>query len=130
MSDSTLDKQPKPQSSSCGGPPKPPKKTARGLEDGSSGGKPSFGAEHVDLTNVQFTPELLRCLPAEMALKHWVLPILKNEAQVGVAVADPSDLNAIDDLTHFLHQPVEIFIADKHQLHDFIERFYGNKEPR
>ena len=38
MSDFASDRRPKPQPASSGGPPKPPKKTARGLEDGPPGG--------------------------------------------------------------------------------------------
>jgi hypothetical protein len=38
MSDSAAERHPKPQPAWSGGPPKPPKKTARGLEDGSPGG--------------------------------------------------------------------------------------------
>jgi hypothetical protein len=38
MSDSQSDQVPKAQVAASGGPPKPPKKTARGLEDGSGGG--------------------------------------------------------------------------------------------
>jgi hypothetical protein len=130
MSDSSADKQPKSQSSPSGGPPGPPKKTTRGLEDGAPDGKPFFGAEHIDLTNVQFTPELLRCLPTDMARKHRVLPVRKNETQIGIATADPSDLNAIDDLVDFFHRPVEMLVADKLQLDDFIERLYGDTGAR
>ena len=39
MSDSGPDQEPKPQSKWSGGPPRPPKKTARGLDDGSEGDK-------------------------------------------------------------------------------------------
>jgi len=37
MSDSAPDREPQPQPKRSGGPPRPPKKTARGLEDGSPG---------------------------------------------------------------------------------------------
>lgn len=36
-----------------------------------------FGAEHIDLSQVQFAPELLACIPAEMAHKYRVLPVFK-----------------------------------------------------
>ena len=42
MSDSVPEHNPKPQPAGSGGPPKPPKKTARGLED-----EPPGGAERV-----------------------------------------------------------------------------------
>ncbi len=86
----------------------------------------NFGAEHIDLSQVQFTPELLRLLPVEMVRKYRVLPVYKTGDLVGIATADPSDLNAIDELTHFLNRPLELFVADKSQLDTFTLRLYGS----
>jgi type IV pilus assembly protein PilB len=87
-----------------------------------------FGAEHINLSQVQFTDELLRCIPAEMARRYRVLPVFKDEVRVGVAMAITKlgDLNTIDDLLHSLNLEIEIFAADEYQLNSFIERFYGN----
>lgn len=105
----------------------------------------NFGAEHIDLSEVQFTAELLRLIPAETARKYQVLPvpastvvpelaesprkyqilsIFEMPDKVGIATADPSDLNTIDHLVHFLNRPVELFVTDKAQLKAFIERLY------
>lgn len=130
MSNLEPDKKPKPQSAPSGGPPKPPKKTTRGLEDGlpndPQNGPANFGAEYIDLSRVQFTPVLLGLIPAEKARKYHVLPVFKMPGRVGIVTADPSDLNAIDDLVHFLNRSVDLCVTDKSQLKAFIERLYPN----
>lgn len=85
----------------------------------------NFGAEHINLSKIEFTPELLGCIPVETVRKFRVIPVYLTDGQVGIATADPSDLNAIDSLTHFLKRPVEILEAEKTQLNTFIERLYG-----
>lgn len=84
-----------------------------------------FGAEHIDLSRVQFTPELLQCIPAGIARKLRVLPIFESTTTVGIVMADPSDLNAVDTLVHHLNRPVYIYIADEGQVDSFIDRLYG-----
>ena len=57
-----------------------------------------FGAEELDLKNVAFTPELLACVPAESARRYRVLPVSNSVGVLRLALADPSDLEAIDSL--------------------------------
>jgi hypothetical protein len=86
-----------------------------------------FGAELVDLTSVNFTPELLRCIPADVARKHRVLPVFDRPGCLAIALADPSDLQTIDILTHTLQKPeLEIRVAESQQLDRFIHRLYGD----
>ena len=86
----------------------------------------NFGAEYVDLSEVQFTPRLLSCIPAEFARKHRVLPLLELPGKLAIAIADPSDLNTIDILAHTLDREIELRIADESQLDVFIQRYYGD----
>ena len=85
-----------------------------------------FGAEFVDLTKVKFTPGLLRCIPAELVRKYRVLPVLERGDKISIAIADPSDLHAIDDLHSVLDRLIDIRVADGAQIDSFIERLYGN----
>ncbi|HXC34891.1 MAG TPA: hypothetical protein VNV43_03400 [Candidatus Acidoferrales bacterium] len=85
----------------------------------------NFGAAHIDLSSVDFTPQLLRCLPAEMARKFRVLPITESAAVIGIAMAEPSDLNAVDTLAHHFNRPVYIYVAEGGEVDACIERLYG-----
>ena len=84
-----------------------------------------FGADEIDLRSVRFTPELLACVPAELARKYRVLPVSDSAQLLRIAVADPSDIDAIDSLNNFLKRDLEICVAEASQLDEFIERLYG-----
>ena len=86
-----------------------------------------FGAEEIDLRDIAFNRELLALIPAEFARRHLVLAVLDSPDRILVAMADPSDLAAIDELHARLQRAVEICVADKSQLHEFIGRLYGTE---
>lgn len=87
-----------------------------------------FGADEVDLRTVSFTPELLACVPTESARRYRVLPVFSSAGKLRVAIADPSDLDAIDSLQHQLHCDLELCVAEESQLHEFIDRLYGREK--
>ena len=86
-----------------------------------------FGAEEVDLRNVLFTAELLACVPAELAQRYRVLPVFNSPRMLRLALADPSDLDAIDSLHHLLQRDLELCVAEATQLDEFIERLYHSE---
>jgi type IV pilus assembly protein PilB len=88
----------------------------------------NFGAEYINLSEVQFTPELVRCISAKMARELRVIPVYQMKDRVGIAFADPWDLNTLDTLIHFLNREVEVFVTDKYQIDTFLERLYGDNE--
>ena len=85
----------------------------------------NFEAERIDLSTVQFTPELLRCLPAAVARKYRALPVLESGDCLHVAVPASRDIDVVDSLCHVLRRELEFRAADREQLNTFIQRFYG-----
>jgi len=59
-----------------------------------------FGAEVVQLGTMQIPDEIISIIPRPTAKKYRVIPLFKTDGKVAVAIADPSDLNTIDSLTH------------------------------
>ena len=88
-------------------------------------GAEHFGAEEIDLRDVSFTPELLASIPAEFARRYRVLPISSSPLEILVALADPSDLEAIDWLHTLVQRDVALCVAYASQLDEFIGRLYG-----
>jgi type IV pilus assembly protein PilB len=86
-----------------------------------------FGAMEIDLRDVVFTPELLASIPAELARRCRVLPISISPDEFLVALADPSDLEAIESLHKLLERDVTLCVADASQLDEFIGRLYGEE---
>jgi hypothetical protein len=87
-----------------------------------------FGAEFVDLATVQFTPDLLRCIPAALARRYRALPVSESGRCLAVVVSDPSDLPAVDGLRSVLDREIELRVADESQIDSFIESLYGDDD--
>ena len=84
-----------------------------------------FGAEKIDLKTVQFSPELLRCIPAHVARHYRALPVATSSKSLCIAVADASDIDVTDSLSHILRRDFDLRVADRAQLEEFIQRLYG-----
>ena len=67
-----------------------------------------FGAEVVHLSNLKIDDDVIAMVPRDVARKYRVIPVFKGEGKVAVAIADPSDLNTIDTLTHLLGTEIEV----------------------
>ena len=72
-----------------------------------------FGAEVVHLQGMKIDDEVISIVPRDIARKYRVVPVFKTEDKVAVAIADPSDLNTIDSLTHLLHAEIELRVASE-----------------
>ncbi|VAX25332.1 Type IV fimbrial assembly, ATPase PilB [hydrothermal vent metagenome] len=83
------------------------------------------GAPMVDLSKANPEPELLRLVPEFVARKYVLFPLERSSEAIHVAMADPLDLLATDELAIRLSHEVEVAIATKDQILDAIDRFYG-----
>lgn len=91
-----------------------------------------FGIERIDLTKIQFTPELVRCVPSEVAQRFELLPIFRYGDCLTVAFGgQPPDVNVIDQVFGELCgqdsglKQLEVVTADSWQLGFFLHKIYG-----
>ncbi len=83
-----------------------------------------FQVEAVDLSGVEVDPKILRLIPAEFASKHLVFPLRRVGRTLTVAMADPTDLNVVDDLKFITRFDIEPMVAGEYSLRQAIERHY------
>lgn len=83
-----------------------------------------FGAEEVDLNKVVFTLDLLACVPGKVAHFYRVVPVGAWGGCVRIAFADLSDLDAIDSVHTAIQRDLEVVIADRIQIDEFLPRLY------
>ncbi len=84
----------------------------------------------VDLERVKLDPKLLKVVPAEIAIKHQVLPLRRVGRTLTVAMANPTDLGVIDDLKFITRFDIEPVIAGEVTLRKTIEREYDSADER
>jgi len=89
-----------------------------------------FGAEVVQLGTMPISDEAISIIPRHVAKKYRVIPILKSENKVAVAIADPSDLNTIDSLTHLLNAEIELRVASEADIEAALNKYYGGTEKK
>ncbi|PWI59010.1 GspE/PulE family protein [Sulfoacidibacillus thermotolerans] len=86
-----------------------------------------LGIPHVTLAREKLDPAILALVPDALALKYVVLPLRKERNKLLVAMADPLDYYAIDDLRMSTGFQIEAAIAAKDELRLYVERVYGMK---
>ncbi|CAN5798898.1 type IV-A pilus assembly ATPase PilB [soil metagenome] len=84
----------------------------------------------VDLDRVKLDTKLLKLIPAEIAMKHLVIPLRRVGRTLTVAMANPSDLGVIDDLKFITRFEIEPVIAGEFTLRRVIEREYDTADER
>lgn len=85
--------------------------------------------EHIDLNEVQFTPELLERVPRWAARKYHTLPVSISPDALGLAIEDPRDLDVVDKLEFLFERKVIFSIAESSQLRVFLNRLYPPTDP-
>jgi type IV pilus assembly protein PilB len=85
----------------------------------------ALGTDFVDLGGNEIAPEILRLIPAGLARLHRALPIAAHDNTLSVALLDPLDLRAAEDLRFALGKDVHVVVAPSEQVEDRIKLYYG-----
>ncbi len=86
-----------------------------------------MGMEVISLEDMEITPETLNKIPATMARAYNILPVSFDENTLVVAMANPHDINVLDDLRYMLHCEVKGAVAGEDAVVTAIGKFYVGK---
>jgi len=84
-----------------------------------------FGVPSVNLTSYEIQPEVLKVIPVDVAKKYLIIPISRLGATLTVAMSDPSNVFAIDDIKFMTGYNVEPVVASEVGVIDAIKLYYG-----
>ena len=84
-----------------------------------------LGTEYVDLSEKEIAPKIVRLIPGGLARLHRALPIGMSGNTLRVALVDPLDLRATEDLRFALGKDVDVVVASAEQIEDRIKQYYG-----
>ncbi|MDM7913722.1 MAG: type IV-A pilus assembly ATPase PilB, partial [Candidatus Eisenbacteria bacterium] len=85
-----------------------------------------YGIQAVQLDQAEIDPTVVRMIPAEVANKFQVLPIARNGRQMTVAMANPTNFFAIDDIKFITGLNVRVLVATEAQLKRAIDKYYDS----
>lgn len=87
-----------------------------------------LGIPHVSLFKYQIDPAITQIIPESMAKRYQVLPFMKEGNKLMVAMADPLDYFAIEDLRMSTGFRIEPAISSRDELTRAIARHYGMRD--
>ena len=87
-----------------------------------------YGVPSIDLSNIEIDPSILKLVPSEVVQKYTVIPIKRVGAALSVAMTDPGDVHAIDDIKFMTGYEVVPFVASQAALTATLSRYYSAPE--
>jgi len=85
----------------------------------------ALGTEYVDLSDKEIPPAILKLIPSGLARLHRALPIGLSGNTLRVALADPLDPRAAEDLRFALGKDVDVVVAQTEKIDNRIKEHYG-----
>ena len=83
---------------------------------------------HIRVANYHIPDEILREVPASLARQYLMLPVSVTGDVLTLAMADPLNIMALDDLQMLTSYEIEPVVAVKSELENAIERHYGGRK--
>ncbi len=84
-----------------------------------------FGVPSINLSHFEIDPSVLKLVAADVARKYNILPVNKTGATVTIAMSDPTNVFALDDIKFMTGYNVEPVVASEQSLQLAIDRHYG-----
>jgi len=87
-----------------------------------------YGVPSISLSEFEIDLEVIELIPKEVATKHTVLPVQKAGSTLIVAMSDPSNIYAIDDLKFLTGLNIEPVVTTDAAIEEAITRYYEQPE--
>ncbi|MFZ3091030.1 MAG: type IV-A pilus assembly ATPase PilB [Nitrospirota bacterium] len=87
-----------------------------------------FGIPAVNLSTQEVDINLIKMLPAEVAQKYQVIPVARKGATLTIAMVDPSDVFAIDDIKFMTGYDVQPVLSTEGSIRSAINKYYDTTD--
>ena len=88
-----------------------------------------YGVPAINLKDFEIDPEVLKLIPREIAEKHLVIPVNRAGSALIVAISDPANITALDDLKFLTGYNIETVVASEMAIREAIDHYYAEKGP-
>src|SRR5262249_2012773 len=85
-----------------------------------------YGVPSINLDHFEVDPAIIKIIPSETSRKYQILPLSRSGATLTIAMADPTNVFAMDDIKFMTGYNVEPVVASETSLEDAIEKYYGS----
>ncbi len=84
-----------------------------------------FGVPSINLQHFEIDASVIKLIPGEVARKYNILPVNKTGATITIAMADPTNVFAMDDIKFMTGYNVEPVVASELGIKSAIDNYYG-----
>jgi len=84
-----------------------------------------FGVPSINLAHFEIDASVIKLIPADVARKYNILPVNKTGATITIAMADPTNVFAMDDIKFMTGYNVEPVVASELGIKAAIDNYYG-----
>ncbi|MCD4749758.1 MAG: type IV-A pilus assembly ATPase PilB [Thermoanaerobaculales bacterium] len=84
-----------------------------------------YGVPSINLRHFDIDESIIRLIPADVARKYQFTPVSKTGATLTVAMSDPTNVFAMDDITFITGYRVEPVVASEEALREAIDKYFG-----
>ena len=84
-----------------------------------------YGVPSINLKYYEIDPNVIRLIPQDTALRYQVVPLSRVGSVLTIAMTDPTNVFAMDDVKFMTGFNVEPVVASEAAISDAISRFYG-----
>lgn len=84
-----------------------------------------FNLPYVDLDTYLIDDKIVKTIPEELARRHTLIPLFKIGTTLTVAMENPLNIVAVDEVRNRIKTDVEIAISTEKKIKKAIEQYYG-----
>ncbi len=79
----------------------------------------------IKLSKIEINPNVIKLIPSSTAKKYFIIPVNRIGPKLTLAMADPSNIVAIDEIKFMTGFDVEAVVASEMEIIDAIKKYYG-----
>ena len=83
-----------------------------------------YGVPTVNLADIEIDPAVIKTIPVEVAQKYQIVPTNRAGSTLIIAMCDPSNVFAVDDIRFMTGYNVEMVIASETGIRSAIDKYY------
>jgi len=85
-----------------------------------------YGVPSIHLAKVEVDDAVVKLIPSEVAQKYLIMPVSRTGSTLTIAMVDPTNVFAMDDIKFMTGYNVEPVVASEVSIKDSIDRYYGS----
>jgi type IV pilus assembly protein PilB len=83
-----------------------------------------YGVPSISLSEVEIDPAVIKTVPVDVAQKYQVVPVNRAGGTLIVAMSDPSNIFAVDDIRFMTGFSIEVVVAPESAIKSAIDKYY------